>query len=176
MQFAASQYLIESDRPQHLSRSEVDLLGGVGGLLKTGVLRQSVARLSDHHDGDQSQHGEDGPQEEEHQRDPLQHVRVGEVPVAVRPGLVTVGVLHRRDVAGVDEGGLKRDPEERPEPVSTEDEAAHEPSLALREPLLGGPDGRGVDEGEGEAVGRQADDGEDEPELDGEVSHHEPDT
>ena len=57
--------------------------------------------------------------------------------------------------------------------IPTEDKTPHKSSPALREPGLGGTDGGGVDEGEGEAVSRETEDGETEPVLDGQEGQHE---
>ena len=57
--------------------------------------------------------------------------------------------------------------------IAAEDKTAHKSSFVLGEPGLGGPDSGGVDEGEGEAVSRQTEDGETEPVLDGDGRQHE---
>ena len=93
---------------------------------------------------------------------------------------------------------LDRNPDERAVAVTRQHDAAHQASLGLGEPVLGedvsegvqyrytvlvysvqnwsylgGGDGRGVDEGEAEAVQRQRHDGQGEVGLDGEEGQHE---
>ena len=104
-------YLVKCECPQHLSWSQVKVFLRTSGLLQTGGLRLSLARFSDHDDGEEAEDGVDYSEHEKHVGDPLQHLRVGVISVTAGGVSVTALVSHCRDIVRVNKGGLQRDPD-----------------------------------------------------------------
>ena len=98
--------LVKSERLQHFSWSQVKVFLVTSGLRETRVLRLSLARFSDHENGEETEDGVDCSEHEKHVRDPLQHLRVGVIFVAAGGVSVTALISHCRNIAGVDEGCL----------------------------------------------------------------------
>ena len=135
-----------------------------------GVVRVSIG---DEEGGHQPAHSVHQPQHEEHTRHPAKHGGVPVVPVVTVHGDVHDVTIHGNvayvsplspaprvplcpHIVRVDPACLGRDPDEAPEAVSWQHDAAHKSPPVSGPPALGRRDGRGVDKGEAQPMQAEA--------------------